>query len=68
MIGPEYEERAKQIRAERDRQYGNIYVEAATNKRWVGDLGEMVFNSWLRHESIQASSGSETMQPVRRTS
>ena len=27
LIAPEYEERAKQMRAERDRQYGNIYTE-----------------------------------------
>ena len=53
LISPEYEERAKQMRAERDRQYGNIYAEAATDERWVGDLGEMVFNSWFKHEGIQ---------------
>lgn len=41
------------MRADRDRQYGNIYTEATTDERWVGDLGEMVFNSWLKHESIQ---------------
>ncbi|GFZ62218.1 hypothetical protein PSE10A_47290 [Pseudomonas amygdali pv. eriobotryae] len=52
-IAPEHEERAKQIRAGRDRQYGNIYTEAATDERWVGDLGEMVFNSWLKHEGIR---------------
>jgi hypothetical protein len=53
VIAPEYEERAKQMRAERDRQYGNIYKEAATDARWVGDLGEIVFNSWLKHEGIK---------------
>ena len=53
LIAPEHEERAKQMRAERDRQYGNIYAEAATDERWVGDLGEMVFNSWFKHEGIQ---------------
>jgi hypothetical protein len=53
VIAPEYEKRAKQMRAERDRQYGNIYAEAATDERWVGDLGEMVFNSWFKHEGIQ---------------
>lgn len=55
MIAPEYEERAKQMRAERDRQYGNIYTEAATDERWVGDLGEMVFNSWFKHGAFDRS-------------
>lgn len=41
------------MRAERDEQYGNIYTEAATDERWVGDLGEMVFSSWLKHEGIR---------------
>lgn len=45
--------RAKQMRAERDRQYGHIYAGAATDERWVGGLGEMVFNSWFKHEGIQ---------------
>lgn len=53
MIAPEFEEQAKQMRATRDRQYGNIYTEAATDKRWVGDLGEKVFKSWFKHEGIQ---------------
>jgi len=41
------------MRVERDRQYGNIYTEAATDERWVGDLGERAFNSWFKHEGIQ---------------
>ncbi|PWC10033.1 hypothetical protein B4923_18040 [Brenneria roseae subsp. americana] len=53
LISERHEERAKQIRAERDRQYGNIYTEAETDERWVGDLGEMAFNSWFKHEGIQ---------------
>ncbi|MEW5288281.1 hypothetical protein ABW286_03645 [Erwinia papayae] len=53
LIAPEHEERARRMRAERDRQYGNIYTEATTDERWVGDLGEMVFNSWFKHEGIQ---------------
>ncbi|MFC4160727.1 hypothetical protein [Chitinimonas lacunae] len=52
----------------RNRQYGNIYAEAATDERWVGDLGEMVFNSWLKHEGIQGFEWVLTMQPVRLTS
>lgn len=54
LVAPEHEERAKRMRAERDRQYGNIYTEATTDERWVGDLGEMVFNSWFKHEGIQS--------------
>jgi hypothetical protein len=52
-IASKYEERAKQMRAKRDREYENLYEEAATDERWVGDLGEMVFNSWFKHEGIQ---------------
>ncbi|MCH9662321.1 MAG: hypothetical protein K0U66_01505 [Gammaproteobacteria bacterium] len=47
-----HEQRAKQVRAERDQQYGNIYTEAQTDERWVGDLGEIAFNSWLKHEGV----------------
>jgi len=43
---------AKTIRAERDQQYGNIYRETETDERWVGDLGEIVFKSWLNHVGI----------------
>jgi hypothetical protein len=52
-VAPEFESRAKEIRAERDQKYQNIYKESATDERWVGDLGEMVFNSWLKHEGVQ---------------
>lgn len=51
-VPPEFEARAKQMRVERDRQYGNIYVETCTDERWVGDLGEIVFNSWFKHEGV----------------
>lgn len=53
LIEQKHEERAKQIRRERDRKYGNIYATAATDERWVGDLGELVFNSWFKHEKIK---------------
>jgi len=51
-IAEQYEERAKRMRAERDRQYGNIFAEANSDERWVGDLGEIAFNSWLKHNKI----------------
>jgi len=44
---------AKNFRAERDKLYGNIYQEEATDERWVGDLGELVFKNWLKHHQVQ---------------
>jgi hypothetical protein len=44
---------AKAMRAERDQQYGNIYQEATTDERWVGDLGELVFDKWLKHHQVE---------------
>ncbi len=52
-IDPKFELRAKQMRASRDEMYGNIFSENSTDERWVGDLGEIVFNSWLKHEGIE---------------
>lgn len=53
LVTPKYEEQAKEMRAERDLQYRNTYTETETDERWVGDLGEMVFNSWLEQEHVQ---------------
>lgn len=53
LVSPEREDRARETRAQRDRLYGNIYPEEDSDARWVGDLGEMVFNAWLQHEGIQ---------------
>ncbi|WP_373031422.1 hypothetical protein [Sulfurovum sp.] len=53
-IDAKFERMAKEMRVQRDQQYGNIYEETATDERWVGDLGEKVFDSWLKHENIQA--------------
>lgn len=44
---------AKAMRAERDQLYGNIYQETATDERWVGDLGELVFDKWLKHNQVE---------------
>lgn len=52
-IAPFFEEQAQKIRANRDRRYGNIFAEAGTDQRWVGDLGEMAFNSWLKHQGLE---------------
>ena len=52
-VSVHFENKAKYIRADRDRQYGNIFTETATDERWVGDLGEIVFNSWFNHHNIQ---------------
>ena len=52
IVPDEAEAKAKAIRQERDRQYGNIYQERSTDERWVGDLGEIVFEKWLRHSGV----------------
>ncbi|MGV9616819.1 hypothetical protein [Nocardia xishanensis] len=39
---------AIRMRAERDRRYGNIFKEKPTDVRWVGEIGEICFNSWAR--------------------
>lgn len=44
---------AKAKRIERDQLYGNIYQETATDERWVGDLGELVFDKWLKHNRVE---------------
>lgn len=51
-IDPRFETKAQKMRAVRDKMYGNIFTEKDTDLRWVGDLGEMVFNSWLAHLRI----------------
>ena len=43
---------AKAIREKRDAQYGNIFLEFETDLRWVGDLGEICFNWWLKQNQI----------------
>lgn len=43
---------AKNLRAERDAQYGNIFQEESTDERWVGDLGELVFHNWLKYSQV----------------
>lgn len=42
------EAQAKRIRHDRDRRYVNLYREEASDERWVGDLGEIVFDGWSR--------------------
>jgi hypothetical protein len=39
---------ARQMRAERDRLYGNLFEPVGEDMRWVGDLGEIYFNEWIR--------------------
>ena len=46
------EAKAVHIRTERDRKYGNIYQQAHTDKRWVGDVGEICFNNWLKQMDL----------------
>jgi len=40
-------ERAKQLRAMRDRRFRSSYAELDTDLRWVDELGEICFADWL---------------------
>lgn len=51
-IDPRFEAQAQAIRKERDARYGNIFPVENSDLRWTGDLGEMVFKSWLRHNGV----------------
>jgi hypothetical protein len=46
------EDRAIEHRKRRDEIYGNIYGEESTDERWVGDLGEYVFKSFLNSRNV----------------
>jgi hypothetical protein len=39
---------AKRLRAKRDERYANVYPEAETDWRWVGELGECAVYKWLQ--------------------
>lgn len=52
-VPKEYIEKALKVRKLRDEQYGNIYEEADTDLRWVGDLGEIMFNHWVKKSGLQ---------------
>lgn len=52
-ITPGNENRAKQIREDRDKLYQNIFDVRDTDERWVGDLGEMVFNAWFKNKGVE---------------
>jgi hypothetical protein len=51
-VGSDEISRARQIRAERDRRYANLYLEEETDWRWVGDLGELCVGAWFADEDI----------------
>lgn len=42
---------AKRQRIERDALYGNRYRETPGHERWVGDLGELLFERWARQQT-----------------
>lgn len=48
-----WEDKAKEIRAIRDGLYDNIYEEEETDLRWVGDLGEICFNDWIKRKGMK---------------
>lgn len=54
-IAPPLEGVAQEFRKERDAIYGNIYEEKDTDSRWVGDLGEWAFNSFLNNAGANES-------------
>jgi hypothetical protein len=41
-------ERAKKLREWRDERYGNVFSVRKTDERWVGEVGEIVLDAWLR--------------------
>lgn len=43
---------ARHVRERRDQQYGNIFQEEEGDERWTGDLGELVFDRWLKHNGV----------------
>ncbi len=48
-------ERAQQWRADRDAQFRDrdVYEREDSDERWVGELGEMVFDWWLGQQGVQ---------------
>lgn len=46
-VSEEVISRAREIRAMRDSQYGNIYDEKSSDMRWVGEIGEIIINDAL---------------------
>ena len=55
IASPDWLEEANAIRAARDQRYGNLYVENQSDERWVGDLGEIAFDHWLRENGVDAA-------------
>jgi hypothetical protein len=53
-IPESWEAEAREWRNRRDIQFSDrdVYDRADTDERWVGELGEMVFDWWLRSEGI----------------
>lgn len=45
-------QKAISIREQRDKLYGNIFEEVSGDLRWVGDLGEICFNQWLKQNGV----------------
>jgi hypothetical protein len=53
-VPPAWVERAKTWRARRDNDFHDhdVYEREETDERWVGELGEMVFDWWIRSEGV----------------
>lgn len=52
-VPPSWEQMAREWRASRDVEFNNfnVFDTADSDERWVGELGEMVFDWWLRTNS-----------------
>lgn len=48
-VDGEVVEHAMSIRYQRDQRYKNIYQESDTDLRYVGEIGEIMFNHYLRN-------------------
>ncbi|HEU0079087.1 MAG TPA: hypothetical protein VFQ76_15645, partial [Longimicrobiaceae bacterium] len=46
-VGGAVVQRAREMRAERDARYPNLYDEHETDLRWVGEVGEICLYRWL---------------------
>lgn len=52
-VTPAIKTAAQARRAERDAQYDNLFGEAPSDMRWLGEAGEICFNDWLLNQGVQ---------------
>jgi hypothetical protein len=54
VVPHDLQEQAKRLRQERDRLYPNRIFYGDTFCPWIGDLGEIVLDRWLRRRKVPA--------------